>query len=124
MDSLTLTTHGRNLKLWLSRIRDCRASGQTVSCWCEHNGVGIKSYYYWMRKIKREAFDALPEKQKIKAPVSPSTNTFFAELPKHRKAPTEDTAVLIRFGATILEIQNGAEKATIEHTLRIIKSLC
>ncbi|WP_437126096.1 IS66 family insertion sequence element accessory protein TnpA [Lacrimispora amygdalina] len=37
----------------LSRIRDCRASGQKVSCWCEHNGIGIKSSYYWMRKIKR-----------------------------------------------------------------------
>lgn len=80
MDSLTLTTHERNLELWLSRIRDCRASGQTVSCWCEH-----KSYYYWMRKIKCEAFDALPEKQKIKAPVSSLNNTFFAELPKHKK---------------------------------------
>lgn len=124
MDSLTLTTRERNLKLWISRIRDCRASGQKVSCWCEHNGVGIKSYYYWMRKIKREAFETLPEKQKIKAPVSSLNNTFFAELPKHNKAPTQGTAVLIRFGATILEIQNGAESATIENTLRVIKSLC
>ena len=124
MDSLTLTTHERNLKLWLSRIRDCRASGQTVSCWCEHNGVGIKTYYYWMRKIKREAFDALPEKQKIKAPVSSSNHTFFAELPKQGKSFTEGTAVLIRFGGTVLEIQNGAEEATIENTLRVIKSLC
>ncbi len=64
MESLTLTTHERNLKLWLSRIRDCRASRLEVSCWCKHNGVGIKSYYYWMRKIKREAFETLPEKQK------------------------------------------------------------
>jgi starvation-inducible outer membrane lipoprotein len=77
-----------------------------------------------MRKIKREAFDALPEKQKIKVPVSPLNNTFFAELPKHRKATTEGTAVLIRFGGTVLEIQNGAEAATIENTLRVIKSLC
>ncbi len=124
MDSLTLTTHERNLKLWIFRIRDCRASGQKVSCWCEHNGVGIKTYYYWMRKIKREAFETLPEKQKIKAPVSSLNNTFFAELPKHSKAPTEGTAVLIRFGGTVLEIRNGAESATIENTLRVIKSLC
>ncbi len=36
---------------------------------------------------------------------------------------TKHTAVLIRFGATELEIQNGAESATIENTLRVIKSL-
>jgi transposase len=36
-----------------------------------------------MRKIKRDAFDAFPEKQKIKATVSSFNNTFFAELPKH-----------------------------------------
>ena len=44
-----------------------------------------------MRKLKREAFETLPEKQKIKAPVSSLNNAFFAELPKqsgvsnHRK---------------------------------------
>lgn len=124
MDSLTLTTHERNFQLWLSRIRDCRASGQTVSYWCEHNGVGIKSYYYWMRKIKREAFDALPAERKSKATAPTLNNTFFAELPKQIQDPAEGTAVVLRFGNTTLEIQNGADAATIENTLRVIKNLC
>lgn len=67
MDKLTTVTHDYNLKLWINRINECHASGLTVSKWCEENNIGIKNYYYWMRKIKREAFDALPEELRKKA---------------------------------------------------------
>jgi len=124
MDSLTLTTHDQKLELWISRIRSCRASGQTVSDWCSDNSVPIKSYYYWMCKIKREAFDALPSERKSKV-HSPVQNTpLFAELPQHHATVPGNTAVVIRFGGLAMEIQNGADGMTIEHTLRIIKSLC
>lgn len=59
MDKLTTVLHDYNLALWTNRIRECRASGLTVSRWCDQNNIGTKNYYYWMRKIKWEAFDAL-----------------------------------------------------------------
>lgn len=124
MDSLTLTTHERNLELWLSRIRNCRASGQTVSSWCNMHDIGIKSYYYWMRKIKHEAFNSLPAKQKHQN-VSPTvSSTFFAEIPMNVPSANTGAAIVIRFQGMVLEIQNGADAGTIENTLRVINNLC
>lgn len=67
MDKLITVTHDYNLKLWINRIKECHPSGLTVSKWCEQNNIGIKNYYYWMRKSKREVFDALPKGLKKKA---------------------------------------------------------
>lgn len=64
MDSLTAATHSQKLSLWIDRIRKCKASKQTVPDWCDANGIHIKTYYYWMRKIKREAFDSIPAERK------------------------------------------------------------
>lgn len=51
MDRLTVATHDQKISLWNNRIRECKASNQTVSeWWCEDNDVGIETYYYWMRK--------------------------------------------------------------------------
>ena len=60
MDQLTVATHDQKLRLWISRIQECRSSGITVEAWCKQQGFSSKNYYYWMRKIKREAFEALP----------------------------------------------------------------
>lgn len=67
MDKLKLAElegHQQRLMLWVERIRECRASNQTVTEWSRQNGFSPKAYYYWMRKIKRELVDALPEDNK------------------------------------------------------------
>lgn len=74
--------------------------------------------------LKHEAFDALPAEGKSKV-TSPVLNApLFAKLPKHHTSVPCATAVVIRIGGLVLEIQNGADSITIEHTLRIMKSLC
>ena len=80
MDNLTLATHNQRLSLWIERIKEYQASNQTVAAWCETNNICIKTYYNWMRKIKREAFDALPMERKTRA--TKSLLPTFAELPK------------------------------------------
>lgn len=72
MDQLTVATHNQKLEFWLARIRDCRASGMSVADWCNTNGISIKTYYYWMRKIKREAFESLPAERKYRVHAPPS----------------------------------------------------
>lgn len=39
--------------LWVRRIAECKNSGRAVTKWCEENGIGIKSYYYWHNKIMK-----------------------------------------------------------------------
>lgn len=128
MDQLTIATHDHKLQLWISRIQECKASGITVDVWCKQQGFSSKSYYYWMRKIKREAFEALPAERKPKPRAVPASyeNTF-VEIPVTQSSanaiPTKATCC-IRFGNAVLEVHNGVDSATIENILRAIRNLC
>ncbi|WP_408643066.1 IS66 family insertion sequence element accessory protein TnpA [Lacrimispora aerotolerans] len=108
----------------MERIGECRASTQKVSDWCTAHDVSIKSYYYWLRKIKHEAFDAIPAKRKPKVPNVSFQPSMFAEVPHTNANFSSSTAVIIRLGNTTLEIQNGADQEAIENTLRTIRHLC
>ena len=125
MDQLTVATHDQKLQLWISRIQECRASGITVEAWCKQQGFSSKNYYYWMRKIKREAFEALPAERKPTAKMqSVVYETPFAEIPIGT-VPENTTAVCcIRLGNAVLEVNSGADSVTIENVLRAIKNLC
>ncbi|WP_420840575.1 IS66 family insertion sequence element accessory protein TnpA [Brevibacillus parabrevis] len=39
--------------------RQCRSSGQTVAVWCAENNIKPASYYYWLRRIRKAACEAL-----------------------------------------------------------------
>ena len=47
--------HAALLQAWSGRIAECRSSGKTVKAWCEAEGVSIKTYYYWEKRIVAEA---------------------------------------------------------------------
>lgn len=61
---LSSLTPDRQIKFqyWLDIIRQCRASGLTNQAWCEQNSVSLKSYYYWLAKIRKLAVAELPRK--------------------------------------------------------------
>lgn len=126
MDKLTTATHDYNLALWTDRIRECRASGLTVSRWCEQNNIGIKNYYYWMRKIKREVFDALPAERKEYV-----TSTVESAVPVFSKIDLVSdnrinlaTSVTIKLNGIEIDVHDGASEELIRNTLLAIRSLC
>lgn len=127
MDNLTIAQHDYKLNLWISRIKDCRESGLTVAKWCESNNVGLKNYYYWMRKIKREAFDAIPPGRKKKSVkvVNASPAVFskvdFAEVQDPVKVYS---AVTININGIVVDIHDGASEAVILNTIHAIKNIC
>ena len=72
-------THDVRRATWQSVIKQCqeRPEHTTVKQWCLENGIHEKSYYYWLRKFRKEAA------QQMSVPAAapnPSTVTF-AELP-------------------------------------------
>lgn len=123
MNQLTVASHNHKIQLWLSRIKECRSSNQTVAEWCSEHDVSIKTYYYWMRKIKSEAFEALPAERKSKM-LSHAPNPSFAQVPLSPKSKPDTCAIKLQVGDLSLEIQNGADSQTVEHTLRAIRKLC
>lgn len=125
MDQLTVATHNHKLQFWISRIKECKASGLIVESWCREQEINIKTYYYWMHKIKHEAFDALPAEQKSNVAKQPVlSGDTFAEIPVSMTGNGADVACCVRTGNIVLEIYNGADDATVRNTLQAVRSLC
>ena len=95
---------------WAAKIADCRNSGIPVNRWCKENGVCEQTFYKWQRKL----FAIAKAQQEVK----------FAEVTPVSPVESRGQAVVtIRAGGIAVDIHAGADKATVESVLRIMK-LC
>ncbi len=49
---------------WLAIIRECINSDLSNEEWCEQNNVSIKSYYYYLAKLRKMAIEQIPYKKR------------------------------------------------------------
>jgi hypothetical protein len=110
------------LSKWTEIVRECRSSGQTISAWCANHDINPKTYYYWLRRVRAAACEALPSLSSFNNPI----------VPVNIPIPTAGTAtggqeassdIIIRFGAVTLEICNNASATVIENTLRALQNV-
>ena len=40
---------------WIQLIHARQESGLTVKDWCSQNNVSLHAYYYWLRKLRKQA---------------------------------------------------------------------
>ena len=73
-------THQVRLTHWRSIIEQCsaRPTGQSARAWLRENGISEKQYYYWQRRIRKEAYDQMA-KDLPSPTVSQQTAVSFAE---------------------------------------------
>ena len=110
--NLQVMSKQERLENWTTRIMACRSSGMTVRAWCRENELSEKTYYYWQRRL----FQTLSEQQAIWQPA-------FAEItPMPNVRPSGGVAITVRIAGAEAEIYNGADAATVETVLRILKS--
>ena len=109
--SLQVMSKQERLENWTARIMACRSSGMTVRAWCRENGLSEKTYYYWQRRL----FQALSEQQTVH-------QTAFAEVTPPQLVCSGKVAVTVRIAGAEADIHSGADAATVETVLRILKS--
>ena len=63
MDQIQSVTAELRLQHWAKIIAECQASTQTVKAWCEANDIHIKTYYYWLRKLRQRTLESIPSCQ-------------------------------------------------------------
>ena len=103
------TLNGQNkLALWAGRISACRSSGQNVKAWCRENGICEQTYYKWQRRI----FEMAQAQQEVP----------FADVTPVRPVACSSVAVTVRIAGTEADIHSGADAATVETVLRILRS--
>ena len=69
-------THKVRREHWLNVINACQARGEgiTVKQWLKDNGISHKTYYYWLRRFRQEAYERMKQD-------SSAENSSFVELP-------------------------------------------
>ena len=107
------STHQIRCEQWSRIINDCLTSGQSKKTWCQENGVSEKSFYYWQRILRNEAYiemKQLPAPPPVTLPSEPPVA--FVELKPTPKEPVIQTSfrpdIILRSGRLVLEISNTA----------------
>ncbi|MCH4201182.1 MAG: IS66 family insertion sequence element accessory protein TnpB [Clostridium tyrobutyricum] len=110
---------------WIKIIRECHGSGQTVKSWCMGNGIRTNRYYYWLRKIRIAACEALPSKNPEEQIVPVDTSKISSSISTdaaYVSSGTVQTDIIIRFGSAVVEIRNSASASLIEKTIRVLQN--
>lgn len=72
-------THDLRSSQWLEIITQCqnRPEGTTAKQWMADNGISEKSYYYWLRKFRKQACSQMTE---TSTAISVGNEISFAEV--------------------------------------------
>ena len=118
------STHEVRSKNWADIISQCqsRPEGQTVKQWLLENNVPEKSYYYWLRKFRKHAYDSI---QEIKPPAlsdNSSPSVAFAEIPVEEIVPrfNDGPAITIKTKKLMLEISAAIPAESIVELVKAV----
>ena len=60
MDQVSIAKSELRFQQWTKLVAECQSSQMTVKAWCELNNINIKTYYYWLHKIRAKALGNAP----------------------------------------------------------------
>ena len=120
------STHDVRRANWLNIVNECqqRPTNMTVKQWLANNGIKEKSYYYWLRKFRKEAY----EQMQIPA-VASSSEVTFAEIsiPLNKQAEPihsfkeQSPVAIIKNDTLSIAISNDISESLLD---RILKVMC
>lgn len=114
-------TQQYRLNKWMEIIRNCRSSGQTVKAWCTEHNVSSKSYYYWLKRVREAACEALPALHSDQRTIVPIDLSMPIKSKEIVHPASTESDIIIHMGSVTLEIRNHASATLIEHTLRALQ---
>lgn len=120
MDQVTLAKNQIRADRWRMLIQTCQQSGQTVVNWCKENNINIKTYYYWLRKLRKQELCT----KELPVPIPDEKPVAFKKLEVHTPVPNMQAAVIIRFNSATVEISEGTSQQTIQAVLLALQSIC
>lgn len=109
--------HAALLQAWSGRIAECRSSGKTVKAWCEAEGVSIKTYYYWEKRIVAEA------SRQANLPVTTQGSMLMRVNPETLSDGDTDSSeacFTIRHGKSTITLPTGSSVETIADLVKAL----
>ena len=133
MDTIPKIKHQVFLSKWAGLIQDCQMSGMTVQQWCATNIINVKTYYYWLKRVREQALLSLPQdsscsdlqvKKNEQLAVNETDRVSFKKLEVVSPVTNMQPAVIIRLPQASIEVTNDATQTTVEAVLLALKSVC
>ena len=147
MDKITAVKSKLKLQQWAERIAECQTSSMTVVAWCEANNINIKSYYYWLKKVRLHTLDSMPAlseklpEKPVESPLvfKPLEVTSRGKIVHSRRSrdalvfkPLEVTSpvagmrasVIVHLPQATIEVPDGVSQHTVEAVLLALKATC
>ena len=130
MNISTLTPDKQvKLQYWLDVIRQCRASGLTNQAWCEQHDISLKSYYYWIAKIRKLALEELPRKNYGSRPVMEQTLPALDAAPEFtevsfcgRQDSSAAPAAVLHIDTVTVDLFEDTPRELLEAILKAVRS--
>ena len=96
----------------------------TVVAWCEANNINIKSYYYWLKKVRLHTLDSMPALSE-KLPEKPVESLLvFKPLEVTSPVAGMRASVIVHLPQATIEVPDGVSQHTVEAVLLALKATC
>lgn len=96
----------------------------TVAAWCEANGINIKSYYYWLKKVRLHILDNIPALTESLPEKREEPPVVFKSLEVTSPVIQMQASVIVHLPQATLEVAQGVDRQTVEAVLLALKSVC
>ncbi len=100
-------TREERRQMWAQRMEDFRASGQTVTRWCEDHDIHPNQLRYWLLKSR--------------AKEQPGTTRW---LPVTMDPGGESSPITLRVGKTAIEVRPGFDRGLLQELVATLEELC
>ena len=115
--SLLGAKHESYLQLWRGRVMECRNSGKTIAAWCKENGINIKTYYFWQKRVWDKETQTLIQSGQNQ--LSQAQAVQFAQVNLGMET-SSDADIVIRKDDWTVEIRNTANPALLSSVLQAV----
>ena len=116
--SLVDAKHESYLQLWRGRVMECRNSGKSVAVWCADNGINIKTYYYWQKKVWDKATNTMIHSNQ--GGLSQSDPVQFAQVNLGCMETSSDADIVIRKDSWTVEVRNTASPILLTTVIQAV----
>ena len=107
------------LQSWANDIQDCQNSDLTVAQWCEQHGIGIKNYYYRMKRVREAYLKEHPVDAASSADSSHEVR-FTELLPPPADTIAKSAAAVISAGHIRIEISENISDAFLRKIIEVL----
>lgn len=126
MNNIQVVKAQLRLQQWAERIAECQASPMTVEAWCNANEINVKTYYYWLKKVRTHTLEnsPIPTNNLPVRSAQQDEHITFKPLEVKSPVPGMQAAVIVHLPQATLEVAQGTDQQTVEAVLLALKSVC